>query len=82
MMMMIGILTPLLVVGFIVMSILEEKNETKESKKIIAMNKSRLIILLIAMKTTEKTNDILFYCYKSLLNNKVNPLNDVQIKIV
>lgn len=70
MMMMIGILTPLLVVGFIVMSILEEKNETKESKKIIAM------------KITEKTNDILSYCYKSLLNNKANPLNDVQIKIV
>lgn len=82
MMMMIGILTPLLVVGFIVMSILEEKNETKESKKITAMNKSRLIILLITMKTTEETNDILSYCYKSLLNNKANPLNDVQIKIV
>lgn len=40
MMMMIGILTPLLVIGFIVMSILEEKNETKESKKIITMIKS------------------------------------------
>ncbi len=46
------------------------------------MNKSRLIILLITMKTTEETNDILSYCYKSLLNNKANPLNDVQIKIV
>lgn len=33
MMMMIGILTPLLVVGFIVMSILEEKTKQKKARK-------------------------------------------------